>query len=162
MIPSEIRATLKPRLAALNVSLTVLSEIAGCTVSQLSRFLGGSTGTDFKDLQRVNQIVSGMERLAHRAAPLPIDFRPALLIRSLIKKESEGLLDITVKDQSRPLPQPFVPDLDTGALGGAWAAVAGQSALAGIGIADNPLARQDADVTDVNVFKSLTAIQDDK
>jgi methylphosphotriester-DNA--protein-cysteine methyltransferase len=102
--PAEIRESLKQRLDALNTSLTVAADIAGTTVSQLSRFLNGTTGTDFKDLQRIHRVVSAMEMLADQASPLPIDFRNTAKIRELISKIQKDNLKILILDFAEQRP----------------------------------------------------------
>lgn len=96
--PTEIKESLKDRLAEINASMTNVSEISGISLSALSNFVSGRFGVPLQDLQRLHRCVSAMELLALQAAPLPIDFRNTAKIRDLISKIQKDNLKILVLD----------------------------------------------------------------
>ena len=98
--PEHIRTTLKGRISSLGVSQSELCGITDTSTAQLSRFINGARGTHLQDLQRIDSILSGMERLAATLAPVPIDFRNAPIVRELVSKMNKGALDIRIIDTS--------------------------------------------------------------
>jgi hypothetical protein len=98
--PETIRTTLKNRISYLGVSQSELCGITDTSTAQLSRFINGARGTHLQDLQRIDSILSGMERLAATLAPVPIDFRNAPVVRELVSKMNKGALDIRIIDTS--------------------------------------------------------------
>jgi transcriptional regulator with XRE-family HTH domain len=102
-IPSEIRATLKQRLAETNVTLADLSRVCGLSVPTISNFIAGRFQPGLQELQQMHQTLSRMERLAAACHPVRVDFSDAQLVSTLLSKLDEGRLWITVSDH--PLPE---------------------------------------------------------
>jgi len=98
--PEHIRTTLKGRISSLGVSQSELCGITDTSTAQLSRFINGARGTHLQDLQRIDSILSGMERLAATLAPVPVDFRNAPVVRDLVSKMNKGALEIRITDLS--------------------------------------------------------------
>ena len=101
MIPSEIRDSLGVRMAALNISASILCEYCGWSAPQLSGFLNNKRqGVPFSDVLYLHNIVVKLERLSDLAKPLPVDFRNKPLIDVLLQKLKAGDLTISIVGRS--------------------------------------------------------------
>jgi hypothetical protein len=114
MIPTEIRESLPGRMAALGISALELARLASWSQSQLSGFLAGKrTGMRLEKILRLHQTVVDLENLAARVAPLPLSFRNAEIIRSLLAQSSEEFVpkpEPVQKGESSSAPSTLCPD----------------------------------------------------
>ena len=94
-IPQELRATLPGRMAAINVSLTNLSELLEISVPKLSNFLAGRRDLPIEDITLARNLISDLECLADICSPIPIDFDNTTAIRNLLSRIEAGDCDFT-------------------------------------------------------------------
>jgi len=97
-IPQELRETLPGRIAAINVSLTNLSELLEISLPKLSNFLAGRRELPIGDITLVRNLMSDLERLATICSPIPIDFGSTVAIRNLLARIEAGDCDFTPID----------------------------------------------------------------
>lgn len=99
--PEQIRSTLKTRLVALGVSQAEFCDIAIVSDAKLSRFINGARGTHIRDLQRIEHTLAGLERLAAKCTPIPINFADYMAIRRLLDQEYQIVWLVSGADNPR-------------------------------------------------------------
>lgn len=81
------------KMAALGISQQQLSFYTGIHTNKLSPLLSGQRDLDAASLEKINDALANLERLAEAALPWPIDFRRVVEVKRLMEQLKYGELD---------------------------------------------------------------------
>ena len=80
-------------LAELDVSLQQLSAFSNVNINKISPWIAGSKDINNIDLEKINETIRHLKRLAELADPWPIDFRRVGVVRILLERLKNGEFD---------------------------------------------------------------------
>ena len=81
------------KMAALSISQQQLSFYSQIHTHKLSPFLSGQRDLGAVDLEKINDTLAGLEKLAEAFTPLPLDFRQVIAVKRLLEQLKYGELD---------------------------------------------------------------------
>jgi hypothetical protein len=90
-------ARIQERMRSLEISNDFLAVLAGIPSSRLSLAFRAIKPLSNSDGERLLSLLSELEALAERAAPIPVAFKNPALIRDLIKERGEQTASIAAQ-----------------------------------------------------------------